>query len=233
MKIMTCREFDGLVHGFVRMELLDVTLREAVLDHAAGCANCAARIAEAAILAEASETARRSLTEQQAPARVETALLAAFRRHHRRATWRRTFEWTAIGAAAAVALVFLWTFAGPSKGQPTTSPRRDVSSQSTGPQDAQANPSSQPAELVPGADTEEVDAAIGENLATEDFVPLPFAEAIGPQDLGIVVRVQLTRESLAELGYPLAEAPYPNKDLVSADVLVGEDGWPRAVKVVQ
>ena len=28
---MTCREFDDVVHAFVRMELLDLTLREAAL----------------------------------------------------------------------------------------------------------------------------------------------------------------------------------------------------------
>jgi hypothetical protein len=72
---------------------------------------------------------------------------------------------------------------------------------------------------------------IGENLAGEDFVPLPFADEIGPEDLGMVVRVQLTRASLTELGYPVTDTP--DDDLISADVLVGEDGWPRAVRVVQ
>ena len=35
MNSMTCREFDEVVHGFVRMDLLDVTVREAALDHTA------------------------------------------------------------------------------------------------------------------------------------------------------------------------------------------------------
>ena len=34
MSEMTCREFDQVVHGFVRMELLDMNLREAALEHA-------------------------------------------------------------------------------------------------------------------------------------------------------------------------------------------------------
>ena len=81
------------------------------------------------------------------------------------------------------------------------------------------------------SETEEANAVIGENLAGEDFVPLPFADEIGPQDLGMVVRVQLTRASLTELGYPVTDTP--DDDLISADVLVGEDGWPRAVRLVQ
>jgi hypothetical protein len=233
MNSMTCREFDEVVHGFVRVELLDVTLREDALDHAARCGNCAERMSEAAILADASEMAHRNLREQQAPARVETAVLAAFRNQHRRASWRRTFEWAAIGAAAAVVLVFLWTVADPSKGQSSPTPRKDVSSRSTGPLDAQVFTSSQAADILPVAETEEVSAATGENLPTDDFVTLPYADAIGPDDLGIVVRVQLTRASLAELGYPVADAPDPDEDLISADVLVGEDGWPRAVRLVQ
>ena len=64
-----------------------------------------------------------------------------------------------------------------------------------------------------------------------EFVPVPFTDAIGPEDPGMVVRVQLTRASLAELGYPVAEAP--DEDLIRADVLVGEDGWPRGVRLVQ
>ena len=65
MKEMTCREFDEVVHGFVRMELLDVNVREAALEHAAHCELCSQRMADAAALAEASETAGRSAREKR------------------------------------------------------------------------------------------------------------------------------------------------------------------------
>jgi hypothetical protein len=228
---MTCREFDDVVHAFVRMELLDLTLRERALDHAARCANCSERMAEAGALAEATETVGKGLEEQQAPPRVEAAVMAAFRNHHRRATWRRRFEWAAMGTAAALALVFLWSTAGPSRGQFSPSPRKGVSSQPIEPVDAQAIAPSQPNEIAPVAETEDADVVTGEDVASENFVPLPFTDEIGPEDLGMVVRVQLTRASLAELGYPVVESS--DDDLILADVLVGEDGWPRAVKLVQ
>jgi len=60
---------------------------------------------------------------------------------------------------------------------------------------------------------------------------VPFSGSIAAEDSGMVVRVQLTRASLAQLGYPVADAP--DDDLISADVLVDEDGWPRGVKLVQ
>ena len=64
-----------------------------------------------------------------------------------------------------------------------------------------------------------------------DFVPVPFTGTINADDPGMIVRVQLTRASLAQLGYPVAETP--DEDLILADVLVGEDGWPRGVKLIQ
>jgi hypothetical protein len=231
MNRMTCREFDEVVHEFVRMELLDVALREATLEHAAHCSNCAERMTEAGVLAEATEAAAESVREQQAPPNVEVALLAAFRNRHRRTVWWRTFEWVAAGAAAAMLLIVLWTSAGRTKGQPSPGPRKDVSSQSKAPLDAAGPESSQPDGVAEGAETQVANAATNGTYAVADFVPVPFTEAIGLEDPGMVVRVQLTRSSLAELGYPVAEMP--DEDLIRADVLVGEDGWPRGVKLVQ
>ncbi len=237
MSEMTCREFDEIVHGCVRMELLDVRLREAALEHTAVCSLCASRMVEAIALAEATEAASRRAQQQQTPPRVEAALLSEFRSHRRSVSWRRTLEWSSMGAAAAVLLVVLWTVGLRSKGPSQPAPRKDVSSQSTAPLDAQA-PVSLPAH--DGAQAPEsagrnvadaVDAPSGATYAASDFVPVPFTGAIAPDDPGMVVRVQLTRASLAQLGYPVAEAP--DDDLIQADVLVGEDGWPRGVKLVQ
>ena len=235
MNGMTCREFDEVVHGFVRMELLDVTLREAVVEHAAHCNNCAERMGEAGVLAEVTEAAAGSVRNQQAPPNVEAALLSAFRNQRRRGhtTLLRTLEWAAAGAAAAMLAAMLWTSSVPSKGQPQPAPRKDVSSQSKAPLDATGpGPSSSlPEETAQGSELEASNTGTTVTYSVTDFVPVPFTEGIGPEDPGMVVRVQLTRASLTELGYPVADTP--DDDLISADVLVGEDGWPRAVRVVQ
>ncbi len=232
MKEMTCREFDEVVHGIVRMELLDVSVREAALEHTAYCRTCAARTAGAIALADASEIAGRSVRDQETPPHVQTALLAAFRNHHSRATWRRAFEWASVGAAAAVLLVFLWTVGGRSKGQPSPGPKKDTSSQSRQPLDAKAASSEPQANPGLAATSADVGGTSGrETYVASDFVPVPFTGAINADDPGMVVRVQLTRASLAQLGYPVAETP--DEDLIRADVLVGEDGWPRGVRLVQ
>jgi hypothetical protein len=233
MNGMTCREFDEVVHEFVRMELLDVSLREAVIEHAAHCDNCAQRMGEAGTLADITEAVGATARVIQIPPNVEGVLLSAFQnqRWRRRTTVWRTLEWAAAGAAAAMLAVVLWTSSNRSKVQPSPTPRKDVSSQSKEPLDASAMEARQPAD---GAQETELEASNGNadgTYSVADFVPVPFTDGIGPEDPGMVVRVQLTRASLAELGYPVAEAP--DEDLIRADVLVGEDGWPRGVRLVQ
>lgn len=231
MNEMTCREFDEIVHAFVRMELLDVNVREAALEHAGHCELCAERMADAAALAEASENLARSAQDVHLPMQIEPSLMAAFRHYHRRNSWRRTLQWASVGAAAAVLLMLLWDFGGRSRVQSPASPRKDVSSQTDSPLDARATDASaqNAAELV--ADSTVPDAAPSDTYTPSDFVPVPFTGAIAADDPGMIVRVQLTRSSLAQLGYPVAETP--DEDLILADVLVGEDGWPRGVKLIQ
>jgi hypothetical protein len=229
MSDMTCREFDEIVHGFVRMELLDVNVRESALEHAAHCELCSERMGDAAALAEASEMMGINAREMQTPARVEASLVSAFRNHHRRVTWRRTLEWASLGASAAVLLIFLWTASGRSKGQAPATPKKDVSSQSNMPLEAKA--ASKQDEAQPVGDTVAADTSGSGTYSASDFVPVPFTSAITPDDPGMIVRVQLTRSSLAQLGYPVAETP--DEGLILADVLVGEDGWPRGVKLIQ
>jgi hypothetical protein len=231
MSEMTCREFDEIVHGFVRMELLDVNVREAALEHAAHCELCSERMADAAALAEASEMMGKSARGEQTPAHTEAVLLAAFRSHHRRVSWRRTLEWAGVGAAAAVLLVFLWMVGGRSKGPSSPAPKKDVSSQSGIPLEAKTPAASKQDATASAPVAGVADVALGESYAASDFVPVPFTGAINADDPGMIVRVQLTRSSLAQLGYPVAITP--DEDLILADVLVGVDGWPRGVKLIQ
>lgn len=236
MTEMTCREFDEIVHAFVRMELLDVNLREAALEHAAHCDLCTERMADASMLADATQRLAENSSEPETPARVEALLRTSFRGQRRRSRWVRTLEWASVGAAAAVLLIFLWTINGRSPAQSPQAPKKDVASQSDAPMDAKAQePETQDAAtLVADAALENSSAAGSEasgSYATSDFVPVPYIGAMNSDDPGMIVRVQLTRSSLAQLGYPVAETP--DEDLILADVLVGEDGWPRGVKLIQ
>lgn len=228
---MTCRDFDEIVHGLVRLELLDVRLREEALEHTARCSECEERMAQARLLAEATELAVSRAPEHGASPRVEAALLTAFRNRRRRVTWWRRLEWATATAAAVGLAGFFWVAPYRSKEPTAPAPGRGVSSQSRGPQDASGPDLSSPGDQNSAAETNVVRLAASGAYEAGDFVLLPFAGGIEPEDAGMVVRVQLTPASLAELGYPMAEAS--DEGLVRADVLVGEDGWPRAVRLVQ
>ncbi|MGI9165094.1 MAG: hypothetical protein ACR2G5_01670 [Pyrinomonadaceae bacterium] len=64
-----------------------------------------------------------------------------------------------------------------------------------------------------------------------DFLPVGYASPLSLQDGGQIVRVELPRSALASFGLPvnLNRA----NERVKADVLVGTDGQPRAIRFVQ
>ena len=179
MTEMTCREFDEIVHAFVRMELLDVNLREAALEHAAHCDLCTERMADASMLADATQRLADSSSDLETPARVEALLRSSFRGQRRRSPWVRTLEWASVGAAAAVLLIFLWTMNGRSPAQSPQAPKKDIASQSDAPMDAKAQQTEKQdaATLVADAALENSSATGSSargSYATSDFVPVPY-----------------------------------------------------------
>ena len=237
MSTMTCREFDELVHAVARMELLDVQAREAVLEHSGVCPHCAARMAEAIALADALDARGRQVREAQAPMRVESELVAAFRAHHRRMAWRRTIEWACSGRCRRDSSAFPVDGASAREKFTAARPaqtRADAVAQARSMHRAKRRI---PVQLLPRMWAKNLTAESAQDSSADgtytaaDFVPIPYTGAIASDDAGMVVRVQMTRASLAQLGYPVADEP--GEDLVRADVLVDEDGWPRGVKLVQ
>ncbi len=227
---MTCGEFEEIVHGLVRLELLDVALNEEALEHAWSCGYCAARMAEVQSVAEASEAAAEAFHGQEAPARVAMMLLGRFReQHQRRRYWRRTLEWAALGATAAGLLIAAWASYGRWKASLYSAPETPVASRSA------ASAGTEVGSWLPGdiqSAEESARGVLGSSKSDlgADFVPVPFGEGIEPGDAGMVVRVDLPRAALGALGYPVDEANA--EDWLRADVLIGEDGWPRAVRLV-
>ena len=76
---MNCQDFENRLDAPARGRLADARTREEASAHAAACARCAARLAdERALTGGLRELARKS-EAAEAPARVESALLAAMR----------------------------------------------------------------------------------------------------------------------------------------------------------
>lgn len=226
---MSCEQFEELVHPLVRLELLDTDLREQAFVQARNCAKCNALLLEAQALAEATDSALQSLSDLEAPLFVEAGLLLAFREQFSTAHARtRTANFAAVVAASCILVAGLVAYA---EWNSTKSPQNHAVG-SQGQQIAQNAPTpaasfSQDGVKLPAAQSDSTNDT--DQLA--NFVPVPFADEANPDDPGVIVRVQLTRAALGKLGYQVEQGK--GKELVQADVLVGEDGWPRAVRLAQ
>ena len=154
----------------------------------------------------------------EAPARVEARLVAAFRDHsglgHSRPSraypprmWLPVVTWFA-AAAAVVALALVLV----SNRQPQPV-RRNL------PSGFESALVQAPVELVTGDDSP---------FNNQDFIPLPNAERISPNEDVNLVRVEVPRSAMIALGYDVSadRASEP----VEAEVVLGADGLARAVR---
>ena len=66
------------------------------------------------------------------------------------------------------------------------------------------------------------------------YVSLPYADPALPIDDSEVLPVELTAEDLALMGLSSGDAAGDaTQDRVQAEILIGMDGWPRAIRIVQ
>jgi hypothetical protein len=80
-----------------------------------------------------------------------------------------------------------------------------------------------------GAAPVEVAQLLAEDVMAEnDFVPVPYAAPLAPGEYVEVVQAELTPAALARMGFVLREAGAVE---VTTDLMVGEDGVPRAVRI--
>ena len=134
---MKCDGFEAVINDLARSGIMDAVLRDEALSHSASCRRCAVRFADERELT-AGLKALAVASAPEAPARIEAALLAAFRQQHvalpvsvesRRGANR--WLYVAAGIAAVVAIVWLVSL---------TISRTPVSTQQQKPELANANP---------------------------------------------------------------------------------------------
>lgn len=227
---MNCGEFAQIVHEVAQTEVrsdnktLSAATAVSARFHAETCESCAARLREAQGVARALRVVSEDSAQAAARPYAEMSLMDAFREHHRnqehmrerhRRSRLRWAEWMAV-AAAAVALLAVgtWRFSR------LYANRLNSSQTQTNTSASNTNPAAQSDANLQGPDA--MDAG---------FVPLPYGEDFSADDPGVVVRVSIMRDALENLGYPVDEGR--GDEVVQADLVVGEDGWPRAVRLVQ
>jgi hypothetical protein len=218
---MKCEEFEaiGLERSGVRMSELDAALQDAAAQHAARCPGCAA-------LQESWQEARMALQglremtrDAETPQRVEMRLRQEFGIRHRTAKARSAAifaAWALAAAAVLLASVNWWNWRLAQTQHSGVSVGNNVTTNS----------------LVPGSPaTDTVDeATLVANNAVGDFTLLPGSL---PQEVddSAIVRVGMQRGALSALGLPVNEERV--SDWIQVDLLVGQDGLPKAVRLPQ
>ena len=196
---MTCKEYwNGEAHSS---------------EHLQECAACAKRAARHEEVVVGLKSLGEQMRRIEAPARVERALVAAFRGQTALAAPERRGSWWLAGAwAIALAATVLLAVALLHPRQPERSRRSPARSYT------------QLAELQMPSDgmASEADATEG------DFLPLPNAELVGPNDEMNLVRIEVPRSAMIPLGF---EVPAERAaETVEADVMLDADGVARAVR---
>jgi hypothetical protein len=270
---MTCEEFERIVTDLACEFLIEAATRKRALAHARACSRCAARLQQERVLTAALNEAA-SVETAQAPARVKTALLAAFQPQvtpaHVAAPLasmneppRRWSRWLTAAAAALMLLailVALQVLRQQSEAEPSTNPEPALAG-TTPSQDATPQMNQITSQPAPGSNvTKKEDArAAARNdkinsaprlprrrlrpvfrpeLARRtrpaetvtDFIPLTAIADATAMRSGTIVRVEMPRASLIAMGLPLnAERAH---ETVKADIVVGDDGLARAIRLV-
>jgi hypothetical protein len=248
---MNCSEFQHISHELARDRVEGREKIEA-LAHAGECSRCVAYLEQERRLSLKLGFLSQTLHGQEAPTRLESTLIAAFREQAAQANenfgvplhagpryWARQKFWVWGTAAAALAAVIALTF-GLLMGRRT--PMRasadaaaaGVTSQQTTPANShrrsdELNQHPPAIQAVRHNRAPRVRAARDTGVAdASGFVPLVYCDEMNCGTPGDVVRVELPASSLPMMGLVSDNRSGP----IRADVVVGEDGIARAIRLV-
>ncbi len=251
---MKCKDFEKLVPRLTHNQLLDAGTREQGVAHKEGCAPCAQRLAEEQFLLAGVCAVVAEISREEAPASVEAALLAAFRKQKTASisasgltlpvkTSPRAPHWKRAAIAAGIFIlfslgIFFWQQAR-------------ALNQRSGEQVKTSAPTLAPEPLPPAPQAVVENRAVTSQAATRpqpkrlrpqpfanrksevltEFFPLMEGEELDGLENGQIVRVELSGAALLEVGLPVDVAMA--NESVKADVVLGHDGLARAIRFVR
>ena len=243
---MTCRQLRPYVVDFARGAIDAAVVESQVARHVRGCHDCRALLERERIMSAALQRAAHEIVVPPADEERERALLTLFDEARAKAPARpRVPFWLwSPGLVAAVLMVVIvgWrmVLVAPAASRTVTEHRAPAARPEVG---GKANTSPEVAisaaneegrwrprhallrPRVPAPATDVVEAS----FETTSFVTWPRATAGPPLESGSVVRVSLPVSILPALG--LWPPPSAGSE-VPADLLVGQDGFARAVRLV-
>jgi len=221
---MKCEEFEaiGLERSGARMSEVDAAMRAAAAEHSAHCANCAALQQSWQEARVALQALREATRDAETPQRVEMRLRNEFAMRHRTVKRRSTAifaAWALATAAVLFAGVSWWNW------KLTQTPRGNMVAKN----DVKANPGT-PSVTAPSPNDGSDEPTLIADNERGDFTLLPGSLPQETDDSAIV-RVGMQRGALSALGLQVNEERA--NDWIQVDLLVGEDGLPKAVRLPQ
>lgn len=219
---MNCNAIRDQIVETARGRELSTDARAVIFEHAAACEDCAAWLHNEQSLSRAFGVIAH--TAPTAPRRMEQLLLKHLPTPIRkRSVSKQWAAGTVLAAAAAVGFAVL--------PHPTLRKAAGISANPISthfaplkPSGIEAAPLERPTQRLP---LQRVSVSSGEG----EFIPLYASDAgESAAEATQVVRVQIQRESLASLGFPVAANVSGS---VEADVLIGIDGTPRGIRLVE
>lgn len=248
---MTCREFSDVADSLTLREVL-LASSEPIVLHARECPTCEAWLQEQRLLAAAMQSVSTATADCEASPAVEHALLQAFRRQRpapappaqvlafppamRLSRWFETGAYAAVAAAFLIALFLgynVWRHPAelPTRVQDSSAMALPVSGNSS---DSGETPAAQTATTAQSATHRETrstsnsakaipvsagTALTEEALAKAGYTDLMLCDPLSCSSDAQVVRMELPAQGSSE-------------QTVLADVVVGDDGLVRAIRIV-
>jgi hypothetical protein len=253
---MKCAEFSEIVSDLARNEGLDEALRQSAMLHADACPRCDEELEMARALSAALHALAASSSAATTPEHVEEFLRGEMRQRRAavapmRAPRAQRWAFGGIAGLAAAALISVVLLkpellrlkqgnspAGSTQSAGATAQGTEATAQvapASGNSEASAAPEGKPAATGNSSTANSNGAGVASQDADTEYatsyIALPSAEgAIFAEDQ-TVVRVSMPRSALASFGLPVrSDAADAN---VLADFVLGEDGMPQAVRLVQ
>jgi hypothetical protein len=234
---MSCEAYADAILDLARGVGIDEGTRVRIEGHLAQCPRCAGRLRQEQALTADFAGLAKSLLGARPSGSLEPLLLEAFHHRHAPSTLvadRLRSHWRAwLAAAAAIVLAataMTW------RGAPritndggSHSPRLAATAASPTGAPAAMDSSHVPSPTGPRRPPRSARAA-SRIIRPTGFVALPGAASLPEFESGTIQRVALSLSSLPAYGVDIA--PDASVDPIEADLLVGQDGQPRAIRLV-
>jgi hypothetical protein len=251
---MKCQDFEKLIIALARQELLEAAVREQSLAHTEVCIRCAARISEERALMAGVRAVVAEIARQEAPARLEATLLAAFREHTTAVAsptiiqmpistrhWsRRKLTAVAAGILLLVSVITVFWLQSNALNQQRQAqaewPMPPVAPESPMPSPEPKQAAIETArQVIPSSQRRVRHQASKDRLrdaeVVTEFFPLLEGDDLSSLESGQIVRIELQGSELLAVGLPVDAAMAGEP--VKADVVLGHDGLARAIRFVR